>query len=218
MHTRILVVASSLVIATACTGPGGNDIDYSGFVMEDFYNIQVGQEWRFISNDPAIPYFMRGATVDNPTDGIAPDVIYTIEYSKECFQDDDPACVDGEFLFSWDMASNGSRGVHLYSSTVGTTVTAYDPPLKITTDQMKATDVVETVTGGTTWTSEFVNSGPCEIAWADWNGCPTMTLDDGGANSGLAGTYTVASGWNVVGIQYEGESSRWSLEKGWAAE
>lgn len=212
MHRFGIISALAMGLGTACTG--GDNIGVSGHAMDTYFVFDgTCRGWELVSSDVSLPYKLVGKLQPEPT--VADDEftrIHTIEYSKLCITSE-AECTDGEVVKSITMSSTRGDGTLVYEYMDSGGAMSFDPPVALTLGTQEILEEAVSETGGATVTSELTELGACDIQWAEWSGCVHLTVDDGGANTGLAGEIWAAPGWNIVAMEIGADTGRWSLDR-----
>jgi len=205
----------ALVVLVGCTGGPGDQYQYDGYPMDDFFPFDGNRSWTFTNTDTTVPYELV-ATLD-PEYATAEDGshVFTITYDQSCQGAD--GCVDGPWRFhSIQWSSDGADGtfIHSYSSDADGDVT-FDPPLQLTSDMGVPGDVVTTTeTDGTVYNAEFKQIANCPIAMSvTWEDCANIVVTDGDGNQTMpmTGDLWAVKGYNVIALQLMGDSGQWQL-------
>lgn len=208
---RLLFPAAlALVAGVACTSP---EPTVNGLPITDFFSLDGHRVWSFQSEDGSVPYLIDA---EKPLEGtMSPngvDQVFSVDMVTNCISNDE-TCPDGEYVMGWDMSASQSNGALLWGYRTADADVTLDPPVLLGPGRTSVGDVSTTVTGGNTWTATFAMTTECNIVWnPSWTGCMVLELDDGGANSGLAGQYWVAPGYNIVAFDIASQDARWSLQ------
>ncbi|MCO4744061.1 MAG: hypothetical protein KC912_04685 [Proteobacteria bacterium] len=209
MRTSFLVFALML---SACDGEG-SAVSVTGKAVPDFFPFDGAERsWTFES-DTELEHRMVG--VMNPEKELINDgatEVITVDYSLVCVDEDDTTCTGSDYR-TVRMSSDAGNGVLLYGISVnGGDELTFDPPAVLGDRSALIDEEWVTETGGTTITSKFTGSEDCAIRWTDeWNDCIVLEIDDGGANTGIAGTIWAVASYNMVAMQIGADTGRWEL-------
>ena len=199
------------LIALVGMGCKENVPDFQGDQMLDFFPFPENEDcqWQFLNEDTQFPYRML-AEIEN-IEIVGDRREYTVVYRKDCFQED-ATCADGDEVRSLTWSLQGNLGVHLHRGTLGLDQTlAFDPSIRVAERFMKVTNAVETAVGGTTYTSTYASLGDCPVRVAEWDDCIELQLTSSAGPDMVTGSYWVINDFNVVAMQWDGESTRWEL-------
>jgi hypothetical protein len=215
--SRFLLVCFCLGL-TAC-GPPKDQFGYQGFAMNEFFPFDGPRTWKFINEDDKIPYLLVGKLNEEYETTNGGDTrIFEIEFSKDCFRDD-ADCVEEEYVRTWWWSYDGTNGTLLHGNKLkGESEDLFDPPVSITSPNMKKDEFVETETAGGAWTSTFVNVEECPVQWeVNWDDCVLLDVDDGDGDPSTgnpaSGTFWAVKDYNIVAFDVPGEPGRWELLK-----
>lgn len=210
LRGAVALLGAASVLAATLIGCDGNTTTYNGYQMASYFPFDGERTWEYISDDPDVPHKLIS------TLNVAPEVdgssdIYTVDITKECVAASED-CVDGEAVRSYKLSSDTYRGTLFWGySTPEEGYVAFDPPLQLTPPFMKVGDVVETETGGTTWTSTFEAVEHCPVEWTDyWDECIRLVVSEPGS-AYPSGTYWVVTSYNIVAWELAREEDQWRL-------
>lgn len=196
----------SLLLACA-----GNSPTYIGSVVWDTFPFDGERTWEFTSSDTTLTYKLV-ATSDQEPEAVDGVNRYVVDYWTRCLGADEE-CVDGESLrtIQWSSDVSGGVFVHGYSEGGGA-FAQLTPPLHVAKDVMKRDEVLETVTGGATWTSTMVGEDTCPVLLADdWNCVIFDIASDTGDGYPLAGRYWTVKGTGFSAMEIATETGQWQL-------
>lgn len=203
----------------ACAGD--DDLRFEGDDMAKYFPFEGNRTWTYKADDNTTPYLLIGRSAEESeltADGNTR--VYTVNFTYQCFGAAEPCLEDldednvpdltGAAAFSWSMSANSSSGVNVHAFD-GTT---YDPPVRLADRQMSINESVETVSGGTTYTSTYEAQGACPAPY--WRGsppedCVQLVLDDGGAGSAIAGEFWAIFQFNIVAFTRTADGVAWQL-------
>ncbi len=196
----------SLLVACA-----GNTPIYTGAPVWKTFPFDGLREWEFTNTDTTLPYKLIASSDQEPEfrDGAN---LYLVDYWTRCLGTD-PNCVDGESLRTIQWSSDTQSGTFIHGYSVGSGAFAdLDPPLQVTADVMDRDDVVETTTGGATWTSTFLGEEICPAQLADDWQCSVFEITtDTGDGYPLAGKYWQVMGTGFTAMEIATETGQWQL-------
>jgi hypothetical protein len=210
LGTLPALALAALLLGSACKGGG---YTYEGQKLSDYFPLYGEPHWEYALDGDAEGKQM---TVDkNPvTQKDGDRELVTLDYalSKPSVQ----------LLTSIVWSSDSSDGVLVHSMTdqlTGTTTT-YDPPVIVAEATMTVDDVIETETGGSTFSTTYVGQEDCPNLWVTdtdedvWE-CVHIKVDDGDGdpNSGplFAADWWWAADWGTSRFLARGNSGQWIL-------
>lgn len=199
-----------LVSLTACTGPG-SAVDVSGKNLVDFFPFDgVERSWTYES-DTELDHRLHAVRSEEPRD-IEGTSIWTVQSDLTCIDPDDTECVESHYR-TYEISAEAGSGVLLHSLAIGDgEVVDFDTPIQLGDRDTIANESWVTETNDATITVTFTGSEDCAIRWTDnWNDCVVLDVDDGGANTGLAGTIWAVASWNMVAFEIGDDTGRWEL-------
>jgi hypothetical protein len=210
---------AALFVALALSGctPLPDD-KFKGYDPSDFFTFDPDYRWEYVSTDTELKYALYGQInpelEESVDDGATK--IRTFEFFKNCVGND-PTCVEDEFVRSFQISVNSLFGTYLWGSAAGADATDFDPEVAITGRYSKKGDVVETETGGKTWTSTMRTIEACPVQWnVEWPTCLVYDVDDGDgdlkAGDPMSGTWWMVAGYALVAFDLAGETGRWELQ------
>lgn len=209
---RTIAALGPLLALAAC---GDGTYGYSGRDMSDYFPFDGERVWEFVSTNPDVPY--KSVAVLDPAYRQTEDGktwIFQVSHHKECVTAG-ADCVTDEPLFAYEMSSDDSDGVLIWSyAGPDGQLTTFDPPLMVADSMMVAGDEVVTETNGTAYTAKFVGMEHCPIRWTDgWEDCAKISISE--ANGAWpSGDLWAISGWNQVAWKAAGQDDQWQLS--WA--
>jgi hypothetical protein len=200
----------ALVLFSGC---GGNYApQLQGSEVWRMFPFDGARTWSYISTDESLAYKLEAHSIGEPEKAGNTNV-YNVEYSTRCFGND-PDCVDEEILRKVKWSSDVTDGVYIHAWAPGTDpFVDFDPPVQIATAEMKRDEIIETATGGGTWTSKLLGIEECPTTMS-------VTLPECGrfevttdAVDGfpIAGTYWATVSHGVTGIELLGDGGLWQL-------
>jgi hypothetical protein len=199
-----------LVGFVACTPQ--NPYSFSGANMSEFFPFDGdSRTWQFINEDETLSFKMNAEVLFEEATGQPGSRVYPVVYYSDC-PSNDPACVDGEEFFRIHWQSTDSDGVSIHGYSVeGGEVIELKPPIQLSDKDGKRGDIIETKTGGTTWTSELVSFEACPVRMnVNWEECAHFRLDGDGTYP-LQGDWWAIVQYNVVAMQLDGAEGMWQL-------
>ncbi|TNE90035.1 MAG: hypothetical protein EP330_09410 [Deltaproteobacteria bacterium] len=208
---RALALAS-LFVFSACTGPG-NNVTVSGKNLITFFPFDgTERSWTFES-DAETQHRMVGVRSAEPelqNDGATE--VWTVQYDLVCIDPDDTTCTDRHYR-TIRISADAGDGVRIHSITVGDGAQLdFDPPALIGDADTLPDEEWVTETSAGTISATFTGSEACNIRWTDtWDECIVLEVDDGGANTGLAGTIWAVASYNMVAFDIGEDAGRWEL-------
>ena len=198
------------LLVLACNGSkiGEN----RGFKMSEYFPQDGERTASWVSEDTEVVERLTAEKFVEPIDQNGVDV-YTWNYYHR---------LDEELtqIYTVDWAAPTGDGVQIYGYIdADGNSTPFDPPIQVApiTDYMNTGDILETETGGATWTSEILDVGTCEVEWGTlvWESCLHLRIDDGDSNDdndpGFAGEYWQVTTYGTAWFLPSGESKKWVL-------
>lgn len=209
MRTLLL---SSLLVVSACNGPGGS-VTVSGKNLVTFFPFDgVERSWTFESDAETAHRMVGVRSAEAEIYEATGSEIWTVEYNLECVDPDDTTCTNSHYR-TFRISADAGSGVLVHSFAVGESeALTFDPPVMIgDADTLFEEEWVTTNDAGT-FTVTFTGSEACNIRWTDnWDDCIVLELDDGGANTGMSGTIWAVASYNMVAFDLGADASRWEL-------
>jgi hypothetical protein len=215
---RTMSLASMMVMAAGC--PTNSNIRFEGDNTWEFFPFEGYRKWTYVSEDTSLPYMLVAETADESELLESGTRVYTVNFRYDCVGAADPCIedldadgspdLDGTLAWSWRMSASSIGGVLIHE--LGGA--SYDPPVQLADSSMFKGDSVVTESGGTTYTSTYVEQNLCPAPY--WRGsppdeCALFRLEDGGAGSTVAGEFWSIYQFNIVAFTFEGEASQWQL-------
>jgi len=209
MSTRVIAVPL-IALATGCAGnqlpPRG------GTETELLFPFDGERSWSYKATDDTIPYSLVA--------DLLPDVgkydgnnVYTINYVKDCFQND-PTCVDDELVFSLSMSNYAPQGVFINGYDDGFGYVPLDPPLQVAQREALLNDPVESeILGNRVFESTYLGNTSCEdhvlqrVAWD----CHGFEVSADNPLFPLTGTTYAVAGQGIVAFNFDVEDFEWQL-------
>lgn len=211
------MIVALVALLAGCTSGRDSNYVYEGYPMDDFFSFDGNRSWTYTNDDTTIPFHLEATLVAGGTEvdlnGSAVNQ-YRVDYTTTCFTGtDDGTCTDGPWRIRYALwSSDQTFGTLLWGYEDDTGVVTFDPPVEITSENMKVGDVSTTETGGATWTSEFVSIGDCPVKWTeDWDDCVNLRISDGGAGFAYTGDIWVITSYNIVALQLKDDAQKWQL-------
>lgn len=219
MSLRPVLTACALLLGSC----QGGTTTFAGLQLSDALPLDDAiRNWTFQSDDNSIAYrLLMTQDPEFETDELT--LIHSLKVVVKCFgfvgicddaDDDDAYDAEGMEVSTWRMSSNSFSGISFH----GAGGVTFDPPVKLAEDRMVLGDTVVTESGGITWTATFVSEESCPAplyfpSEETRPECFKLTLDDGGADSEIAGTYWLVGTYGLVAFQISGEEGRtWALQ------
>lgn len=199
-----------LVLLAACNG---NKIaENKGFKMSEYFPQDGSRAAVYDNEDEG---FTSNLRMEKGQEPILVDDVETWQWDVYESTDNDLVLL---WSIQWSAPSGDGASILSYTDGAGEKTT-FDPPIAVApiTDYMNTGDIIETQTGGTTWTSEILDVGDCEVLWGTltWSECIHMRIDDGEGNDAddlpFAGEYWQATSYGTAWFQPSGDASKWVL-------
>lgn len=195
-----------------CTGP--STIPQPGTTVWDFFPFDGERVWKYVSTDSTLPYKLV-ASMDGIPERINGKNVYTVRYEVECVSNSE-TCDDGATLYVLRWSSDASDGVYVHQYGVGEDpFVPFDPPIRLTFDNMDPQDQAVTASNGVTWTSEMGQFNECPVRLSqDIPNCGTWTVGpDAGDGFPLEGQWWAVKTIGVTTIQLSSDSGVWELSE-----
>lgn len=219
---RVLLVSSLFLI-----GCEPADLPKQGFPMYQLFQYDTLRTWAWASDDPTIPYLKLGAQREETEKEEGTDIpIYAIDFTADCFNNTGVCEADTTegglrdyeegILDTWKLSTEVVKGVRIHEA--GGVV--FDPPVKLADGMMEfkaSTTPMES--GGVTYTSTYDADElcPAESYWPDEStrpNCYKLVLDDGGADSAVAGSYWVVKNFGLIAFSRDIDNgAMWSIKE-----
>ena len=210
MRTMAFGVLSGLLLA--CTGGDGLPEPKvepgSGLRTDVFFPTDGTRRAEYVNAAPdEVPWLLVVEKLE-PTELVGGVELVTFEWSRS-----DTEEVLGAVKWAQD------DGIAIYGWAEGTgAFVMFDPPIVLSDNKMYRGDVIETVTGGYTFTSTYIGPEDCTVAWGlDWQDCPHFTLDDGDgdpmAGPLFAGDYWLVERYGPAWMHTTGYAGKWDLQE-----
>lgn len=173
---RLLLAAGLLSLTTACD----TAFTFAGVTVWTFFPLDGDRTWEYASFDDASNRLVIEKGDVTPVDKT--DVVTLEHYAA--LADGSPGDLLAEVRWSSDV--NDGVLLHGYTDVAGGGAQVdFDPPVQILLKQEENGQVVETKSGGNTWTSTFVELVGCPTVfdpnWEDED-CVHLKLDDNDSN------------------------------------
>jgi len=217
---------SIVLFAGLLLGACENEIQYSGFDMDDFFPVDGTERgWVMDNMDTSEQYVLDIAFLGEPevVDG---DVeVFTFDASRRCIEGVEE-CGAGP-AFSYGMSVEPLDGIRLHHYSVdGADPVVFDTPMVLAKDKMARGDTVTTDNvDGHSFTVTFVDlereldddGQPTELApelgcdqtlRVNWE-CAHLKVESTPAGHWLAGDWWAAAGYNVVAFKRTNDSGKW---------
>lgn len=199
---------------TACGDPTFPTNGGGGVQVWRMFPFDGERQWKYVSTDSALPHKIV-ATSDGLAETMNGKNVYTVHYKVECVNQNDENCVTGQELFVLRWSSDTSNGVYIHAYSVGDVLQFinFDPPLRLTYDDMGADDVIETETNSQLWTSTMGQITDCPMRMSgDFDNCGTWTVEvNQGDGFPIAGQWWAAESLGVASFQLTTDSGQWQL-------
>lgn len=204
-------MGTTWLLFLACSG--GQIAEAPGFKMSEYFPQDGERNAAWVNEDTNVVERLTGEKAPEAIDknGVA---VYTWNYY---YRTDDNL----ELAYTIDWAAPTGDGVLIYgTSDADGNQTAYDPPIQVApiTDYMNTGDVLTTESGGTTWTSEILDVGNCDVEWGalTWEGCVHVRIDDGDSSNddtdpAFVGDYWQVTTYGTAWFQPSGATTKWVL-------
>lgn len=193
---------------------------FDGDDIWEYFPFNGDRTWTYQSTDTSIPYRLIGTTGESELLEDERTRVYLVEYTYDCLgssspcdvDEDDDGTPDIETEVQWTLriSSDSASGTRIF----GYDDTTFDPPIRLASAKMDLGAELVTESGGTTFTSTYVEQVTCPAPYWGENppeDCVHFTLDDGGAGTGLAGDYWSIYQFSLTAMQFEGEEGQWQL-------
>ncbi|MCB9666229.1 MAG: hypothetical protein H6732_19120 [Alphaproteobacteria bacterium] len=197
-------------------------------VYEAFPFEPAGREWDYKSDNADLSYRMVGLQAEKAETVETSTKLWQIDVTAQCFNDTG-ACadldmdgnaqdIDETVLEVWKISAEFISGVRVWQ--MGEVV--YDPPVLLVEGRAQVGDVVETTSGGITFTSTYEGPEDCPGSYFEVDTdageerveCEKIVVTDAGAGSLLAGTWWAVAPYGIVQFQREvDQGSTWSMRK-----
>lgn len=203
------VILGSLLFLVACDPPPLTG--YDGAPIYQLFQYDTIRTWTWQSTDTSIPFKMIGTQREETEKEDVTDIqIYAIDFTADCFNNGGvcEADSDGTGLRdyeegihdTWKLSTEVVKGVRFHEA--GGVV--FDPAVKAWDGTMLIKEQTSGVeSGGVSYTGEYAADElcPAQSFWPDETTrpmCYKLTLDDGGADTPIAGSYWVVKGFGVI--------------------
>jgi hypothetical protein len=208
MRTRAFAVGA-LVAGLGLAGcePADN-YSFNGYRMQTFFPFDGSRSWEYVNvDDDTVPYKLIATLIGSEDlDGVR---IYEVEFQRECVGAAE--CEPGHDHSIWMSSDGDGVRVHRWGD-AGATPVDFDPPLALADGSMVVDDSVSTTTIGSTWTTTFAAMEACPVQWTDeWDECAKFTVDAGGTDHPLVGTWWAVTGYNIVAWRTPDSGDQWQL-------
>jgi hypothetical protein len=221
---RAAALLAALLPAAACQSTFGGTSQ--GLDMVGFFPFNGERRWTFenaqTDSETVVPYWLVSDKLE-ASELLDDDVtrVYTIEHTVKCvsnqgvcLEDEDDVegpDIEGTTWRTWQLSANSFYGVRFHA----VDGTVFDPPVEIARATMDVGESVTATANGTTFTSTYVGRVECPAPY--WRGedkpsCIELTVDDGGAGSGIAGTYWAVTQFGIVAFQDADDPASWQMK------
>lgn len=197
------------IAALVLLGCKGNNVVPSGTDMLDFFPFDdnLDCEWEFAHEDVLKPYGMRATITDYEyREGYD---FYEVSFVKDCRGQTDN-CVEGEMIRRMSWHVRAIAGVQLAGFQTPTSNHTFDPPLGIADGKMDRGEVVETQSGGATYTSTL-DFTDCPVNLETFNDCAQFDIDTADGTLDVVGTIWAINDYNVVAMDWPDQEGLWQL-------
>ena len=199
------MLLAALALGCAGTGPG-----FMGIQVYDHFPLDGSRWWDYAQDDESVLWRMH-IEKNKVTDKGATEVV-TLDYGE----------LDGALLYHVDWSSDSSDGVLIHGfQNEGSDAVRFDPPIVFGEPYMEEGDQVETETGGTTFTSTFVETEARTNHWVpddEWE-CLKFEVSAAGGDYPFTGTYWIAPRYAISAFIPAGFEDAWVLsEAHWDSE
>ncbi len=206
MVSTVLVVAG---VGLASAGCEGQKFDYDGETIFERFPLEGERMWKYINEDPNVGYTL---TVEKTNEQLVNGKsIVTLTHTA--------TDIDGNetIIDAIDWSAHEDDGIEIHSWTdyrddpAGVTVT-YSPPIRFAERQMNSGDIVETSTGGATYTGEYSGLQDCPNNWSQstWE-CARITLSSTIAGESFTGEYWIAMSYGTSWMAPTEVGGKWVL-------
>jgi hypothetical protein len=205
---RSSMMLTLMGLATACSGDA--QIVVGGTPTELMFPFDGQRSWEYRSTDDNVPYQLVGTMLDE-SESIDGQNVYTINYTKDCFRDEN--CEDEELVFALRMSNYSPNGVFINGYDPGTGNVNLDPPLLVAEREVRRAEPVETVTAGITFSSEFIGPTSCDdhiVITTSWT-CNEFLITGDAPLFPITGTFHAVNSQGLVAFQFTDEVAEWQL-------
>jgi len=195
------------VVSVGCTQKGP---EFRGEDMTNYFPFKENENgvWRFANDGEGLLHAMIG-TITN-IELIPEGNEYTMTYVKDCLGDG-AGCNEGEIIRELVWKQPGSLGIQLLEINKPGSTLLFDPPLKFAEEFAKKGAVVETETGGVTYTSTLVEFGECPVIIPSFDNCAHITIESSGGDDLVTGEYYVINDFGLVAVRWPDQPGLWKL-------
>ena len=198
-----------ITVAAAC---GGNQLTPRGGTdTELMFPFDGERTWSYKANDDSIPYALD-ATLLSEVGKYDGNNVYTINYVKDCFQND-PSCEDGDLVFSLSMSNFAPHGVFINGFDDGFGYVNLDPPVQVAPREALLNDPVESDLPVQTFSSTYTGNTSCEthvlqrVAWD----CHGFEISGDTPFYPVTGTMYAVAGQGIVAFNFDVDDFEWQL-------
>ena len=209
--TVIKSVLSLAVLSWLLPSCGGASYTYTGYRMSQQFPLDGEREWQYLNDDEEVQNPMRVEKLSAPVMKEST-AVYTFEYYNE---------ETGDIVRSVDWSSDSMNGVLIHGYVdyeAGGEEVLFEPPVVFASSEMRPGESVVTETGGYTFTSTLMFSGPCPNHYVqDWEDCLNLVLDDGDGDDStgalVAGEYWLVPRYGTAWFRMTPDTDNWRLWK-----
>jgi len=203
---RMGVVAPVLMLFSGCAG---ESFKYPGETLWERFPLDGERKWVYIHDDPGVEYSLSiekvATSLSNGKD------IVTLSYTAV---DSDGGEV---LLHEIDWSTHADDGVEIWRWTDYTTdsaglTTEFSPPITFAERQMNSGDIVDTTTGGATYSAQYNGLQDCPNNWSNepWE-CARIDLTSDVGGEPFTGEYWIAMSYGTSWIEPAELGGRWTL-------
>ena len=197
------------IAAFALFGCKGNTINDPGTNMLDFFPFDDNLDciWEFAHEDVLKPYGMNASITNYEyRDGYS---WYEVSFVKDC-RGQTENCTEGELIRRLGWEVRGLGGVSIASLETPTSNYTFEPALKVADGRMMRGEVVETSTGGSTYTST-VDFTDCPVPLETFDDCARFDIDTSDGVLDTVGTLWAINDYNVIAVDWLDQDGLWQL-------